>query len=231
MNEDNQISVWHSQTGELILKVDFKPEGALRTGGGSEGGRAAADSGAMLWAASWKPDNSGTFKDQECDAAPKGTKRVKGLPADSTASGGAYRPKGGAGFNSISAMMRGELAAPDAAGAPGADRGWSATPAMTWQEEQIKQQEWIKEKKVLEKKQKADDLQVIQDAKDEKSNLANKFKDQGKRLKEAKAELAELEKLKDKEWDELTEEDDAALEGEFDLMAEIRELEKKCANV
>merc|ERR1719182_909457 len=120
-------------------------------------------------------------------------------------------------------MMRGELDAPPAAGAPSADRGWAATPQLTWQE---KQKEYLKEEKALEKKQKEEAEQAKEAAKEQRREIDKKLQDDEKRLPKLKAKLAELEKLKDKEWDELNSDDEAQLEGELDLRAEIVELEK-----
>lgn len=219
MNEDNQISVWDYNSGKHIFKVDFKP--AVDVAGG---GRKAADAGAMLWAASWRPD--GTYQDRAASPPPKGVKRVKGLAADANTSGTAYKPKGQGGFSGVAAMMRGELDAPPAAGSPSADRGWAATPQLTWQEEQQKQKEYLKEKKALEKKQKEEAEQAKEAEKEQRRGIDKKLQDDEKRLPKLKAKLAELEKLKDKEWDELNSDDEAQLEGELDLRAEVVELEK-----
>merc|ERR1712039_117392 len=92
MNEDNQISVWGYNAGNRLLKVDFKPAVDI-----SGGGRKAADAGAMLWAASWRPDGKSTYKDRAASPPPKGVKRVKGLPAEhqtATGGGAAWSAKG-----------------------------------------------------------------------------------------------------------------------------------------
>jgi len=229
MNEDNQMSVWGYNAGEKILKVDFRPP--VDPAGG---GRTAADAGAMLWAASWRPDGKKVFADRAASPPPKGVKRVKGLPGDKATSVGAYRPGGAGGgtFSGVAAMMRGELAAPDAASG---DRGWAATttpgvtlpPQLTWEEQAKAQKDWVKEKKALAKKEKDDIEEAKQAQKDELKQLDKNIEDKAKTIKRLKEELAELDKLKDKEWDELTEEDEAQLEGELDLRAQIAELEKK----
>jgi translation initiation factor 2A len=233
MNEDNQISIWHYNTGDLIVKLDYRPQGALRTGGGAEGGRAAADAGAMLYAASWRPDGKGAYKDRAASPVPAGKKRVKGLKVDDLKTkegGGAYRPKGGGGFSGVAAMMRGELEVPS--NAPAVGGGWElkgdAPPAkpLTWQEQEQQAKEWAKEKKALAKKEKADEEEAKQAKKDELKAIADKIKGGDKRLADLKAQLAELDKIKDKEWDELTDEDEAELEKEIEIKALIAELEK-----
>merc|ERR1740138_1273242 len=134
MNEDNQISIWGYNDGAKVLKVDFRPADV------QGGGRKAADAGAMLWAASWRPDGSGRFTDRPASPPPRGVKRVKGLPADSTSGGGAFKPKGGGGL--AAAMMRGEV--PVAAENSTTDRGWATekTPQLTWQEQQQQQKDY-----------------------------------------------------------------------------------------
>jgi len=236
MNEDNQISVWGYNDGAKILKVDFKPVDDPTRGAGG-GGMKAADAGAMLWAASWRPDGKGTYKDRAASPPPKGVKRVKALPEDNkkAASGaGAYRPAGGGGFSGVAAMMRGELEAPAAGGfgvAPtGGDRpSWETgvtAVKLTWQEEAALQKDWDKQKKQLAKKEKADVEEGKQAAKDEISNLTKKFENDAKLLIQLKEQLAGLDGLKDKDWDELTSDDEAQLETELDLKAQIAEMEK-----
>jgi len=243
MNEDNQISVWDHLSGDRIFKVDFKP--ALDVAGG---GRKAADAGAMLWASTWRPDGKKVYEDIAAGPPAKGVKRVKGLPADSTGAGagggGAWRLKGSTNGGGIAAaMMRGELEAPPAAGGWGNDgappptggdpKSWEPgyQKPKTWQELEQEQKEWQKEKKAMEKRRKEEEEKAAEDKKAaqkalEKS-IADKDKNKGSRLVTLKAEIAELQKLKDKEWDELTEEDEAQLELEMDLLAELAELEKK----
>lgn len=227
MNEDNQISVFNYQEGAKVLQVDFKPTDA------NGGGRKAADAGAMLWEASWRPDAKGDLakhQDRAASPPPKSVKRVKGLPAEHSAAagGGAYRPKGGGGFSGVAAMMRGELPTPDAAPtpAPGAV-GWAASPPqLTWQEQAEEAKKWEKEKKALQKKQKEAEIQAEEDKLNARKNVGKEIEDKAKLLKSLKEKLAHFDKLKDKEWDELTEEDEAELEGEIDVRAQIAELEK-----
>jgi len=236
MNEDNQISIWHYNTGENIVKLDFTPTGVLRTGGGSEGGRAAADAGAMLYAASWRPDGKEVFKDRAASPVPVGKKRTKGLKVDDLKTkegGGAYRPKGGGGFSGVAAMMRGELEVPTMAGVGGGwelkDGATAGPPAkpLTWQEQEQAAKDWAKEKKKLAKEEKAEEEQVKQAKKDEITAIANKIKGGDKRLADLKAQLANMDKIKDKEWDELTDEDEAELEKEIEIKALIAEIEKE----
>lgn len=232
MNQDNQISVWHYQAGEKQLQLDFKPADDAEGGG-----RKAADAGAMLWAASWRPGGKGQYKDRPASPPPKGVKRVKGLPPDAKSSAGAFRAKGtGGGFNAVAAMMSGELAVPDGAG--NGDRGWAADPAtgapaaapppkLTWAEQAQQQKEWEKEKKKVQKQQKGKEAEAKEAAKDEVRGIVKKQEEDEKKLKKLKEELAALELLKDKEWDELTDEDEAQLEGELDIIAQIKELENR----
>lgn len=225
MNEDNQISIWGYNTGEKVLHIPFKPNVDV-----AGGGRKAADSGAMLWAASWRPDGKGKYTDRAASPPPKGVKRVKGLPADVATGGGAYKPKGqGGGFSGVAAMMRGELEAPAAAGAPAAGQsgvGWVTAKPLTWQEEEQQRKDYAKEKKALEKKQKADVEEAKEAKKQELRDVGKKIANDEKKLIQLKADLLELDKLKDKEWDELTEEDEAELEKEIEIRALIAAMEK-----
>jgi len=60
-----------------------------------------------------------------------------------------------------------------------------------------------------------------------RKNAEKEERGEKKKLKELKEKLALLDTLKEKEWDELTDEDEEQLEGEVDLRAEILELEQK----
>jgi translation initiation factor 2A len=221
MNEDNQLSVWNYNSGDRLLKVDFKPQ--LDVAGG---GRKAADAGAMLWAASWRPD--GKFKDRAASPPPKGVKRVKGLPVEASSGGGAWRVKGVGGGNSITAaMMRGEIDAPPKDGAAAGDRGWSATPQLSWLEEQQQMKDLAKQKKAAEKQKKQEEEEAKEAEKAELRAMTKKLEGGAKRILKIKEILAELDKLKDKDWDELTEEDEAELEKEVELRTELAELENK----
>lgn len=146
MNEDNQICIWHYNTGERLLHVPYVPEN------GSGGGRKAADAGAMLWEACWRPDTSGKYTDRAASPVPKGKKRVKNLPGEHdnkpAGGGGAWRPQGTGNFNSVAAMMRGELDAPGEGANNAEVRGWGAPDSLkpsgkplTWQEEEAKKKE------------------------------------------------------------------------------------------
>lgn len=220
MNEDNQISIWGYNAGNLLLKVDFKPKENI-----NGGGRKAADAGAMLWAASWRPDGK-NFSDRPASPPPKGVKRVKGLPADKkkdTSGVAAYRPKGGTG--GVAAMMRGEI---DVMPQPaGEERGWVSEPKpLSWEEQQKQLKEQQKQKKEAEKKKREEEEEAKIAAKEELRAIEKGAKDKDKEIKRLKAELAELEKLKAKEWDEVTSEDEAALEGEVEIIKRLAELEK-----
>merc|ERR1719237_829461 len=112
-------------------------------------------------------------------------------------------------------MMRGEIEAP--ASTPGGERGerWGATPQQTWEKAQ----------KEAVKKAKADALGAENEKKEAERARLKQIEDGEKLLKRLKKELAQLEELKEKEWDELTEEDEAQLEGEVDLRKRIADLE------
>jgi len=217
MNEDNKIVIF-SYTGEQVLKLDFRP--STQEGGG----RKAADAGAMLYAASWRPDGRSLYKDRPASPPRGGARRRKGLPSEgagggatSTASAPAYRPKaaGAAGNGSVAAMMRGEVEAPKT-------EGWGSSSApMTWEEEaRIK-----KEQKDAAKRAKEAVEEAAKQAKAEVRAAMKEITDADKKLIRLKKQLAQVETAKDKEWDELTSEDEGLLEGEFDLRAQIAALE------
>jgi transcription initiation factor TFIID subunit TAF12 len=128
----------------------------------------------------------------------------------------------------IAAMMRGELEAPATAQAQ-EGRGWTCAPVLSPQEQLQQQKDWEKEQKALAKKKKAEEEEAKIKAKEDLKSGEKKIKDNEKLLKQLKAELEEMDKLKDKEWDEMTEEDEAILEGEVELRARIAELEKNKA--
>jgi len=238
MNEGNQCTIFR-YSGERLLKIDFKPrfvEGRHEdTGGG-----ARTKTQAILYHTSWRPCGPGNdkYEDLPDDTTKPAGKRKKGLPdnneikpAAGTAS--AYRPKGDAGYggqsggggNLIAAMMRGEVQLPDAGkigrgdgGLTGWETGVEAKPLEDWEIKKMQREA----KKEAEKRE--------QQAKDEEKELLRSVekavKDKDKKIKELKKALEEMEIIKEKEWDELTEEDEALLEGECDLRAQIMELEK-----
>merc|ERR1719223_2281604 len=220
-----------------MIHLRFVPgKGAqLRTGGGSEGGRKAADAGAMLFASSWRPVYPDAFEDKAL--TPRKGKAVKGLPAEGLAGaaqggGSSARPAArGGGGGSIQDMMKG-LVSVDA----GEQRGWgdgggaaaaARPPAepekqLTWEELQAEK----KARKDAEKKRKQEDEEAARKEKEDLYASRKKVEGSEKKLEKLKKQLAELDGLKDKEWDELTEEDDAKLDGEIELRKEIAELEK-----
>jgi len=114
-------------------------------------------------------------------------------------------------------MMRGEVEAPQEM----TDR-WSVEPAKQLEDWEVRKLERERKKAQEQKEQeeKEKEKQAIR-------NVEQAEKDNKKKLKALKQQLAELEALKDKEWDELTEEDEERLEGECDLREQISILEKK----
>lgn len=237
MNEDNQASVYR-YTGERLLRIDFKPDA-----NSAAAGRKAADAGAMLFAAGWRPCAEGTHKDRPASPSRTG-RRQKGFPTEGA--GGlasmpskvaAYRPAGargpGGGGGMVGAMMRGEVdfVAPssslDGRGGGGGDRGgdrWGETTSGGMTHEELKEK--LKEQRDAEKKAKLAEEEAARLAKEAERAFFNQIEDSEKRLRKLKKELAKLQELKEKEWDELTEEDEAQLEGELALREQIAQLEK-----
>jgi len=80
-----------------------------------------------------------------------------------------------------------------------------------------------KELKKTEDKEKEEEKQKEKDA---IKAIAQGDKAALKRIQEIKALLEECEKAKDKQWDELTDEDEQMLEKEVELKAEIAEIKK-----
>jgi len=233
MNEDNQISVY-KYTGELLFKLEYVPE---HIDGRHEdtGAGARTKTQALLYAASWRPFSSGQdkYEDRAVSPPPSGQRRKKGLPeaqatAGPSSSGTAYRPPGAGGGgagNSVAAMMRLQEMPSTAADPSAGGWGTSADQAPTlkpMEEWEIRKLEKIRKKEEQLREQQEKDA-VIQARKDmESTERAEK-----KKLKQLKEQLAALDALKEKEWDELTEEDEEQLEGEVDLRAQIAELEKR----
>lgn len=235
MNEDNQVYIY-GYTGNQVVYLPFSPKK------GAAGGRQAADVGAMLFAAAWRPDGDKKFKDRAASRG-RGPRRIPNvLPSEGEDKGGAAKPKtyvagGGAGAGDIAAMMRGEAPIQSSngwgndGGKGGA--GFNSTPGeapvvqLTWEEVEANKKERLKAKKDEIKATENAKLQALADAKqrDKKSEGAEK------KLEKLKAKLEGLAGLKEKEWDELTEEDEEQLEGELDLIAEIKELEEKVNNL
>lgn len=228
MNEGNQITVY-KYTGDPVLKMEFKPD-FIEGRHEDTGAGARTKTQALLFAARWRPDGGEKHQDRAASPPRTGEKRVKGLPVAAapgtgyTPQANAYRPRNAdsGAVNTVAAMMRGEVAIPE--GAPRErTEPWEVKPVaapleaheVRKMEKEAKKLAEQKEKEAKEKHQQAL-RELVQDEKDAK-----------KRIKELKAELEELEKLKDKEWDELTEEDEVVLEGEAALRAELAALEKK----
>merc|ERR1711953_238056 len=108
MNEGNQLSLYR-YTGEQLWKIDFKPK-IVEGRHEDTGAGARTKTQALLFWASWRPNDQ--FEDKP--ATPRGgPKRKKGLPdelANAPAPAAAYRPKGAGGYggstNLVAAMMR-----------------------------------------------------------------------------------------------------------------------------
>ncbi|CAJ1399548.1 unnamed protein product [Effrenium voratum] len=227
MNEGNQITVY-KYTGEAILKIDFKPD-FVAARHEDTGAGARTKTQALLFAARWRP-SIGKHEDRAASPPRDGEKRVKGLPTALAPGSGhvpltnAYRPRNaeGGGAGTVAAMMRGEVAIPEG---PQRERTepWETKPvAPALEEWEIKKLE--KEAKKLaeqrEKEAKEKHQQALRD-------VVQNEKDTKKRIKELKQMLEELEKLKEKDWDELTEEDEVELDREAALRAELTALEQK----
>jgi len=233
MNEDNGVSVYR-YTNERMIHLRFVPnkDAVLRTGGGATGGRGAADAGAMLFASTWRPCSPFQYEDNPL--TPRKGKAIKNLPAEGIAAAGtgprgpsAYRAGDGGGGSSIQAMMRGEVGLDS-----GGDRWGKAPevqvrndqpkePELTWEEYEAQK----KAKKAAEKKAKQDEEDAITKAKEDMYASRNQVEKNEKKLEKLKKQLSELDGLKEKEWDELTEEDEEELEKEIELKKQIAELE------
>jgi len=228
MNEGNQITIY-KYTGEPLLKIEFKPD-FIEGRHEDTGAGARTKTQALLYAAKWRPDGKKLHEDRPASPPRAGEKRAKGLPtaaaagaAASFGSSNAYRPRNAeGGMSTVAAMMRGEVAVPE-----GPQRGrleeWESKPVAPQLED------W--EIKKLEKEAKKLAEQQAKEAQEKKKealrNLEKGEKDTKKRIKELKQQLEELELLKEKDWDELTEEDEVVLEGEVALRAELASLEGK----
>lgn len=224
MNEGNQISLYR-YTGEMIFQIHYVPD-HIEGRHEDTGAGARTKTQALLFAASWRPvPNSKEFEDRPASPPKAGTRRKKGLPegpagGDGKAPVAAYRPRGAENLSTVAAMMRGELPTPSTErwGSDG-PAGPQLQPMEEWEIRKLEKQA----KKDKEAKEKAEKEAIVQARKDfEKSE-----RDDKKKLKALKEQLEQLDALKEKDWDELTEEDEQALEGEVELKAQIAELEKK----
>mmetsp|Transcript_39929 Transcript_39929/g.72347 ORF Transcript_39929/g.72347 Transcript_39929/m.72347 type:complete len:647 (+) Transcript_39929:77-2017(+) len=227
MNEGNQISVY-TYTGEQILKLEYKPE-VVQARHEDTGAGARTKTQALLFASSWRPENLSEkrFEDRAASPPRDGKKRPKGLPAAAeklSAPTAAYRPKGaeGGAYSSVAAMMRGEIEVAKQERVSDGLGGWElkqAAPVM---------EEWEIKKMEKEAKKAYDDAEKAKVEADKQAirDFQKGLKGNKQELSKLKEELAELQKLKDKDWDEMTEEDEEALEGEIDLRNKITELEK-----
>eukprot|EP00931_Biecheleriopsis_adriatica_P001610 TRINITY_DN1019_c0_g1_i3.p1 TRINITY_DN1019_c0_g1~~TRINITY_DN1019_c0_g1_i3.p1 ORF type:complete len:646 (+),score=163.15 TRINITY_DN1019_c0_g1_i3:93-2030(+) len=230
MNEGNQVTLY-TYSGDQLAHLAFKPD-VVEGRHEDTGAGARTKTQAILFAARWRPFKN-KYEDRPASPPRDGTKRTKGLSTQGPATTGgysgatgAYRPRGSDGGGSVAAMMRGELSIPESATrefTQGQKEGWEARPPPPQLEEwEIRKMEReakkLAEQKALEAKEA--EKQAIRD-------LEKGEKDTKKKLKELKKQLEELEVLKDKDWDELTEEDEAILEGEVELREQIAQLEKK----
>mmetsp|Transcript_56173 Transcript_56173/g.119589 ORF Transcript_56173/g.119589 Transcript_56173/m.119589 type:complete len:637 (+) Transcript_56173:170-2080(+) len=224
MNEGNQISMY-KYTGELLFKIDYVPE-VIEGRHEDTGAGARTKTQALLFAASWRPVGGSRKYEDRAASPPKSGKRKKGLPeatAVPSASGaGAYRAGGGAagGMNLVAAMMRGEIqAAERPAWTSSSEQGPTTAPMEEWEVKKLMREA----EKAAAAKAKEEEAAALQARKDtEKAELKDE-----RQLKKLKAQLEEIEKAKDKDWDELTEEDEALMEEEVDIRAKIKELEKR----
>jgi len=246
MNEGNQISMY-KYTGELLFKIDYVPD-VIEGRHEDTGAGARTKTQALLYAASWRPCTGGgadgseasRWTDRPASPPRAGQRRRKGLPDAGQGAGGAapaaaYRPRGalgeggGGGGGSVAAMMRGELPATPAPGEGGRWGEASTAQAPTL----APMEEW--EIKKLEKQRKKEQEQKEKEEKEAALQARRDFekgeRDDKKKLKSLKEQLQQLDALKEKEWDELTEEDEEQLEGEVELRKQIAELEKRVGGV
>jgi len=229
MNEANQISIY-KYSGDQLLKIDYKYD-QVQARHEDTGGGARTKTQALLFAASWRPckdeskysDRPETPREGVANGKPK---RKKGLPDESESKTAvkAWQPKGGYSAPSgVAAMMRGtEPIGEPEPGRPGLSRWDTQETAKPLEEWEIKKLE--KERKKAAEQKKKDDEEA---AKKQLKEMESAESGQKKRLKELEALLEELEPLKDKEWDELTEEDDAMIEREVDIRQEIADIKKE----
>jgi len=122
-------------------------------------------------------------------------------------------------------MMRGELSLPEAAPVAvekGPGGGWETSLPPPPTEAELRKIE-KQHKKEMEKKEQEEK----EKRKEAIKSIEQGEKDAKKRLKALKKELEELDLLKEKAWDELTDEDEEALEGEVGLREELAKLEKQ----
>jgi len=226
MNEGNQLSIYR-YTGEKTLRMDYVPA-HVEARHEDTGAGARTKTQALLFQASWRPDGTKQYEDRPASPPRPGERRKKGLPDGSQAkaaapAGGAYRPRGEAS-GSVAAMMRGEVDLPmPSAGESGrSGGGWDYTEPPKLQEWEIRKIERDRKKEAEKKAQEEKDQEKAAIKSIEKAE-----KDGKKRIKEIKKQLEEVEQAKEKDWDEMTEEDEGLLEAEVGLRNELAELEEK----
>lgn len=221
MNEGNQLSIYR-YTGEKVLNLNYVPE-VVEGRHQDTGAGARTKTQALLFRACWRPGQEVHYEDKPTTPRP-GVKRTKGLPDDvkesKASSGKAWTSKsGGGGASLVAAIMRGEVDAPQ--------------ETTRWENNSLELPKQLEEweiRKMERDRKKAEEKKKIEDKEKEKQLIRDAqqaTKDNKKLLKELQKELEELQAIKDKEWDELTDEDEAQLEKESDLIAQIADLEKK----
>lgn len=223
MNEGNQISMY-KYTGELLFRLDYVPE-HIEGRHEDTGAGARTKTQALLYAASWRPvGGSRKYEDRAASPPKNGAKRKKGIADEkkeiSAGAGGAYRPKNaeGGGISTVAAMMRGDIPERPAWSTDGEKQAPDLKPMEDWE---IKKLHREAQKEAAKKEKEAEEAKIQQRKDAEKAEMKAE-----KKIKELKAKLEELQKLKDKEWDEVTSDDEAELEKEAEIVREIEELEK-----
>eukprot|EP00747_Dinoflagellata_sp_TGD_P163880 gnl/TRDRNA2_/TRDRNA2_183071_c0_seq1.p1 gnl/TRDRNA2_/TRDRNA2_183071_c0~~gnl/TRDRNA2_/TRDRNA2_183071_c0_seq1.p1 ORF type:complete len:643 (+),score=146.74 gnl/TRDRNA2_/TRDRNA2_183071_c0_seq1:118-2046(+) len=225
MNEANQITIY-KYTGDKKLKIDFAP--AVKAARHEDTGAGArTKTAAYLFAASWRPF-PGQYEDQPATPRPANApKRPKGLPDQTPGAAGpapkAWAARGGYGggdSGAVAAMMRGEISMPEAKPVDRWDNGEAkeAKPLEEWEIRKM-QREAQKAAELKAQQAKEAEKQLVRDAE-------QAYKDKKKRIKQIKEQLEKLDEIKEKDWDELTPEDEEELEEEVALRTELAELEK-----
>lgn len=229
MNEGNQISMY-TYTGEHLFKIEYVPE-VIEARHEDTGAGARTKTQALLYTASWRPVGGNRKYESRAASPPRdGKKRLKALSVDSAPDGpksttGAYRPRGAGGgggeTNFVAAMMKGEM--PESTGRSGGDKWEDGKP----KEPQLEDWEIRKIQNDMKKEAKKKEQEKIDADKQARKDAEGDITKGKLKLKQIKQQLEELDTLKDKGWDELTEEDEEQLDNEMELRAECAELEKK----
>mmetsp|Transcript_63010 Transcript_63010/g.150103 ORF Transcript_63010/g.150103 Transcript_63010/m.150103 type:complete len:638 (+) Transcript_63010:78-1991(+) len=216
MNEGNQISIYQ-HTGEQLIQFLYKPE-HIEGRHEDTGAGARTKTQAILYASGWRPGQEVNFEDRPATPRP-GQKRKKGLPVEEKkpVAAAAWKPRGESGGSLVAAMMRGEISTPEPS-----KGSWDTGP-------EVKQlEDW--EVRKLERERKKAEEQRLKDEEEARKqairDVEKELKGSKKELKELKQQLEDLQKLKDKDWDELTEEDEESLDKEQEILTRIAQLEK-----